>query len=99
MTALRRELARAVWQVVREHGVEGASVRAVARQASWSHSSVQHYFATQAELLTFAMRTIGERAEERLTGLELPDDPLASTLLLLETLLSLDPDARTATEL
>ncbi|MGW4241204.1 TetR/AcrR family transcriptional regulator [Nocardia sp. NPDC004722] len=95
----RRELAHAVWQVVREHGLEGASVRAVARQAGWSHSSVQYYFSTQAELLTFAMRTIDEQAAERLAGLELPDDPLESTLILLETLLPVDLDARTATEL
>jgi AcrR family transcriptional regulator len=95
----RWELVRAVWSVIRERGVEGASVRAVARQAGWSPSSVQYYFASQAELLTFAVRAMSEVADRRLAEPGLPDDPRDRALTQLERLLPLDPDAYVATEI
>ncbi|MEU6041617.1 TetR family transcriptional regulator C-terminal domain-containing protein [Actinomadura sp. NPDC047616] len=94
----RRRLALAVWQVVRERGVEGASLRNVARQAGWSHSSVQHYFSSQGELLDFAMRVIFDATERRLDAHEPPDDPREAARALLELLLPLDAQARTANE-
>ncbi|EHR51939.1 hypothetical protein SacmaDRAFT_3726 [Saccharomonospora marina XMU15] len=95
----RRELARAVWQVIRERGIEAASVRAVAAKAGWSHGSVQYYFSTQAELLNFAMSVITDEAEQRVDRMRLPTDPIQAALAVLERLLPLDPDARTANEL
>lgn len=95
----RRELARAVWRVVRERGIEGASVRAVAAAAGWSPGSVQYYFSTQAELLNFAMGVIADEAEQRTEGLPVPSEPRRAALAVLERLLPLDPDARTANEL
>ncbi|MCP2170344.1 TetR/AcrR family transcriptional regulator [Goodfellowiella coeruleoviolacea] len=96
--ARRRELARAVWQVIRERGVAGASVRAVAQRAGWSPSSVQYYFSTQAELLNFAMRVIADETERRADPAHLPADPHEAALALFDRLLPLDPDARTANE-
>jgi AcrR family transcriptional regulator len=95
----RWELVRAVWAVIRERGVQGASVRAVARHAGWSPSSVQYYFSTQAELLLFALRAISEAAERRLSEPELPSDPRDRALAQLERLLPMDPDAYVATEI
>ncbi|MCP3801680.1 TetR/AcrR family transcriptional regulator [Allokutzneria sp. A3M-2-11 16] len=96
----RRELARAVWSVVRREGLGAASVRAVAREAGWSPSSVQYYFATQDELLTFAMRMTVDGAEERLRNEEgMPEDPRALVFALVERLLPVDSDARVAAEL
>ena len=62
----RRELAEAVWQVVRRDGVEGASVRAVAREAGWSPGALRHYFPTQSDLLAAAMRAVVDRIDTRL---------------------------------
>lgn len=94
----RRLLAETVWQVVRERGVAGASLRAVARRAGWSHSSVQHYFASQQELLDFAMRLVIDETERRLAGHRLDGDPRQAAYALLELLLPLDAQARTAHE-
>lgn len=93
----RWELVRAVWTVIRERGVQGASVRAVARQAGWSPSSVQYYFSTQAELLLFAFKAIPEAAELRLAAPDLPADPRDRTQL--ELLLPTEPDSYVATEI
>ncbi|SDN61864.1 TetR/AcrR family transcriptional regulator [Allokutzneria albata] len=96
----RRELATAVWRVVRRDGLGAASVRAVAKEAGWSPSSVQYYFATQDELLTFAMRMTVEGADERLRDeAGVSQDPRVLALAMLERLLPLDSDARIATEL
>ncbi|SHG94389.1 TetR/AcrR family transcriptional regulator [Streptoalloteichus hindustanus] len=95
----RWELVRATWAVIRERGVGGASVRAVARQAGWSASSVQYYFSTQAELLLFALRAISEEAERRLDAPDLPADPRARGLTQLERLLPTDPDSQVANEI
>ncbi|GAA4007159.1 TetR/AcrR family transcriptional regulator [Allokutzneria multivorans] len=96
----RRELASAVWAVVRRDGVAAASVRAVAREAGWSPSSVQYYFATQDELLTFAMRMTVDGAEQRLREDSAnPEDPRSLVFTTVERLLPLDSDARVATEL
>jgi AcrR family transcriptional regulator len=95
----RWELVRAVWAVIRERGVQGASVRAVARQAGWSPSSVQYYFSTQSEMLLFAMRAVTEGAELRLAAPDVPTDPLDRARTLLERLLPLDTDSQVATEI
>jgi AcrR family transcriptional regulator len=95
----RWELVRAVWTVIRERGVQGASVRAVARQAGWSPSSVQYYFSTQAELLLFALKAISEAAELRLAAPDLPSDPRDRALAQLELLLPTEPDSHVATEI
>jgi AcrR family transcriptional regulator len=95
----RWELVRAVWAVVRERGVQGASVRAVARQAGWSPSSVQYYFSTQSELLRFALRAMSEAAELRLAAPNESTEPLDRARTTLERLLPMDPDAQVATEI
>ena len=64
--ARRKELAEAAWRVIRREGLEGASVRNVAKEAGMSLGSLRHYFATQSELLAFSMRMVGERVKERI---------------------------------
>lgn len=88
----RRELAEAVWRVVRRDGIEGASVREVAREAGLSTGSLRHYFASQSELLTFAMRMVMEQIEARVAALERPEDPLQAAGLVLAELLPLDAE-------
>jgi AcrR family transcriptional regulator len=88
----RTDLAEAVWRVVRREGLEGASVRGVAREAGLSMGSLRHYFGTQSELLVFAMRMIVERIERRVAALQLPSDPREAAVLALSELLPLDPE-------
>lgn len=94
----RRELAEAVWRVIRRDGIEGASVRQVAREAELSTGSLRHYFASQSELLTFAMRSVMERIQDRIAALERPEDPLSDAGVVLAELLPLDAERQAENE-
>lgn len=62
----RRELAEAVWRVVLRDGVEGVSVREVAKEAGWSTGALRHYYGTKEELLASAARLLEELVIRRL---------------------------------
>ncbi len=94
----RRELAEAVWRVIRRDGIDGASVRTVAREAGWSSGALRHYFETQSALLTFAIGLVVDRIEARIASLELPADPRAAVERLLLELLPLDEERRAENE-
>jgi AcrR family transcriptional regulator len=94
----RRELAEAVWRVIRRNGVDGASVRTVAQEASWSAGALRHYFRTQSELLDFAIELAAERIRRRVDALELADDPRRAVEQLLSELLPLDDERRAEAE-
>jgi AcrR family transcriptional regulator len=94
----RRELGHAVWRVIRRDGVERASVRAVADEAGWSPGALRHYFASQSELLAFAMRLVVERIEERIAGLDRATDPRQAVEQVLHELLPLDDERRAENE-
>lgn len=63
----RRELAEAVWTVIRREGFDAASVRAVAAQAGLSAGSVRHFFGSQNELHIFAMEELSRDIGARIT--------------------------------
>src|SRR3712207_1800224 len=94
----RADLAEAVWRVVRRHGLDGASVRAVAREAGLSMGSLRHYFGTQSELLIVAMRMVIERIELRVARLPARDDPRQAAQSVLLELLPLDDERRAENE-
>lgn len=58
----RREIVRALWVVIHERGIAGATLRAVAQEAGISIGRVQHYFASKDELVLAGCRAIIERA-------------------------------------
>lgn len=94
----RADLAEAVWGVVRRAGLDGASVRAVAREAGLSMGSLRHYFGTHSELLIFAMRMVVDRIERRVAGLQIPDDPRRAAETVLLELLPLDDERQAENE-
>lgn len=94
----RRELAHAVWRVIRRQGIEEASVRAVALEAGWSPGALRHYFRTQSELLAFAMRLVVERIEGRIAAIDLATDPREAVEQVLHELLPLDDERRAENE-
>lgn len=95
----RRELVEAVLRVIRRDGLEQASVRNVAREAGLSMGSLRHYFASQSELMVFAFRTVIDRIESRLAGLEPEPDPRRRAERVLAELLPLDDERRAENEL
>jgi AcrR family transcriptional regulator len=94
----RRELGHAVWRVIRRGGVDHASVRTVAKEAGWSPGALRHYFATQSELLAFAMRLVVERIEGRISALNRPADAREAVEQVLHELLPLDEERRAENE-
>ena len=94
----RRELATAVWGVIRRDGLEAASVRKVAETAGWSAGALRHYFSTQSELLNFAMQMVVERIEARVGALEPPADARRAVEQRLHELLPLDEERRAENE-
>jgi AcrR family transcriptional regulator len=94
----RRDLGHAVWRVIRRDGVDHASVRTVAEEASWSPGALRHYFATQSELLAFAMRLVVERIESRIAALDSAADPREAVERVLHELLPLDDERRAENE-
>jgi AcrR family transcriptional regulator len=94
----RRELGHAVWRVIRRDGIERASVRAVADEAGWSPGALRHYFATQSELLAFAMQLVVERIEARIAALDRAPDPREAVEQVLHELLPLDEERRAENE-
>lgn len=64
----RRAIAEAVFRVVGDRGMEGASLREVAAEAGLSMGSVQHYFGSKDKMLLFALRHMQERAGLRFTS-------------------------------
>lgn len=90
----RRHVVEALWQVLRREGVHVVSVRSVAAEAGMSPSALRHYFASQDDLLGFALASVVERARTRVTAL-LPElHGLDGACRLLEELLPLDPVRR-----
>ncbi|MUN37218.1 TetR/AcrR family transcriptional regulator [Actinomadura litoris] len=88
----RREVAEAVWRVVRRDGLDRASVREVAREAGLSMGSLRHYFAAQSELLDFTLRTIIERIDRRIAALPEEADPRLRAERVLAELLPMDAE-------
>jgi AcrR family transcriptional regulator len=94
----RRELAGAVWRVIRSRGIDAASTRNVANEAGWSVGALRHYFSTQSELLTFAMEMVVERIEARVAALEPPPNVRSAVEQRLHELLPLDEERRAENE-
>ncbi len=93
-TERREELAVALWRLVMREGIEAASIRRVASEAGWSSGSLRHYFATQSQLLAFAMDLVMRRARDRVRALAENPDPRAWSEQVLQQLLPLDDERR-----
>ncbi|CAM4134528.1 TetR/AcrR family transcriptional regulator [Lederbergia lenta] len=60
------QIAEATWRVILERGMEGATVRNIAKEADLSSGALRHYFSTQDELLMYAMNLVKENATARI---------------------------------
>lgn len=94
----RQELARALWRVVRRDGLAAVSVRTVALEADTSPGSLRHYFATQDELLGFALESVIDRATDRIGPLLRSARSPAGVERVLEEFLPLDEERRDEVE-
>lgn len=96
--ARRREVAHAVWRVVRREGLDRASVRAVAEEAGLSAGSMRHYFDGQADLQRAAMEALTARVAARLAALDPGGTPADVARRIVAELLPLDDERQAEAE-
>ncbi|WP_059051275.1 TetR/AcrR family transcriptional regulator [Paenibacillus senegalimassiliensis] len=65
----KQRIAEATWRVILEQGMEGATVRNIAKEAGLSPGALRHDFSTQEELLRYAMELVKEKATVRIRDL------------------------------
>ena len=63
----REEVAEATWRVIAAQGVEGATLREIAREAGFTTGVINHYFRNRDELMAFAYELIAEQNDARLS--------------------------------
>ncbi|MEN1986207.1 TetR/AcrR family transcriptional regulator [Paenibacillus hubeiensis] len=90
----RKMLAAAAIRVIRDHGLEHATVRNIAKEAGLSVGSMRHYFATQAELFAFCMNLFADRVQQRVEALQMNGSVLQNMKNLLLQFLPLDEDRK-----
>ncbi|MFJ5195435.1 TetR/AcrR family transcriptional regulator [Streptomyces sp. NPDC088394] len=94
----REAIARALWRVVEQRGVAQLTMRVVAQEAGISLGQLQHYFASRAAMLSFAMDFASEqtslRVEQGLKKLGDRPHPRDVLRLTLAEMLPLHADAR-----
>jgi AcrR family transcriptional regulator len=61
----REELLEAVWRVIARDGIEGTTVRGIAKETGWSTGVLSHYFADKDDILNSALRLAYERIASR----------------------------------
>lgn len=89
----RAQLAEAAFAVVRRSGIEAVSVRSVAAEAGLSMGSLRHYFATQSELLAFALGEVERRIRQRLSALDASRPPREVLEQVLGLLVPMNPQS------
>lgn len=91
----RRQLADAAWRVISRDGLEAASVRNIAKEAGISLGSLRYYFASQDDLLAFALKRVGDRIRERIGNLQLTEDVRTNIEAIIGQTLPLDDERKT----
>lgn len=75
----REQIAEATWRVILRDGVAAASVRSVAAEAGVSMGSLRHVFASQSELLVFALQLVIDNVTARVAAMP-PHSTTAATV-------------------
>lgn len=63
---VKQSIAEAAWRVILEHGMEGASVRTIAKEADLSLGALRYYFKAQDELVAYSRELVYKRTAERM---------------------------------
>lgn len=94
----QRQIAEAVWRIAAERGLHTASMREVAAEAGVSPRAVQYHFRSKHELLVAALHLLRQENDRRarLRGPADPGEPRALLRSIVDELLPLDAQRRTA---
>ncbi|WP_301110000.1 TetR family transcriptional regulator C-terminal domain-containing protein [Sporosarcina sp.] len=92
-------IAEAMWRVILDKGMEGATVRNIAEEAGLSLGALRHYFCTQDDLLVYAMTLVQERATARIeTVVRQKLSPKEMVLAVLYEIVPLNKETRAEME-
>lgn len=95
----RRDLARAVWALMREEGLEAVTIRAVADRSGWSSGAVRHYLPSREAILTFAAEELRSEFARHLRARKLTGEPLADLRSLMLAVLPLTDNTKSMMEI
>lgn len=76
----RRQIARAVLDLISERGMEGATLREAATRAGVSMGAVQRCFATKEQMVAFVLEHMNQRITERVQA-QTPDTANPATAM------------------
>ncbi|REB05230.1 TetR family transcriptional regulator [Sporosarcina sp. BI001-red] len=85
----KNTIAEAMWRVILDKGMEGATVRNIAEEAGLSLGALRYYFKTQDDLLVYAMDLVQERATKRIEAVL--QQPLSPKELVVAVILEIVP--------
>ncbi|MEU8890219.1 TetR/AcrR family transcriptional regulator [Streptomyces sp. NPDC048442] len=88
----RRQIARGVFELIAERGLEAATLRDVAARAGVSMGAAQRCFRTKGEMLLFALEYMNQQVTTRIQAAIADSEDPGSTITMLEqTLLGTIP--------
>ena len=90
----REAVLHATWRTIAEHGVAGATVRRIAREAGVSTGFISHYFRDKKEVLAAALTLSNEQSQKRLFACVEGLRGLAALRAVIEAVLPLDEERR-----
>lgn len=75
----RKEIAEATWRVLADRGLDGASMRAIAREAGYTTGALVHYFENKDELLEYVVTQAAKGVKDHLKA-ALEDEDVQNSL-------------------
>lgn len=93
----RKSIAEAAWSIIKEEGIEKASIRRVAIEAGMSAGALRHYFSTKDEMLLFIMDYYLEEGKKRSQSKSCSDNPLQAVAEVLLELVPIDEEKKIET--
>lgn len=96
----KEKIAEATWRIIQREGLEGATVRKIAKESGLSIGSMRHYFSSQSQLFVFSMELINSKAEKRIKSMNLfsSGPNIEDVRRVLLQLLPLDEERKLETE-
>lgn len=95
----RRELAAHAWALIREDGLQGVTIRALAERSGWSSGAVRHYLPTREAIMTFAAQQIVAWTRDYIQSLPFTGEPVDDFRMALLGTLPLTDDTRAVLEI